>query len=80
LRPDAPAPPSRTRSVGEIVGDMSTLIRQEMDLAKTEMKQEVSNLGTAAGLFGGFKEANPQLPMTQQRLKEDAQMGSRQRR
>jgi len=135
LRPDTPAPPGGTRSVGEIVGDisrdMSTLIRQEMDLAKTEMKQEVSKLGTGAGLFGGagvaghlalffaslaltwlldnwmpvelaallvalawaavaavmaargrqkFKEANPQLPMTQQTLKEDAQWARDQRR
>jgi hypothetical protein len=120
--------PSETRSVGEIVGDiskdMSTLIKQEMDLAKTEMKQEVSKLGKGAGMFGGaglaghfalfflsfaltylldnwmpvelaalivallwgvvaavlasrgrkeIKEANPQLPTTQQTLKEDVQ-------
>lgn len=46
-----------TRSVGEIVGDlthdMSDLIHQEMDLAKVEMKQEVSKLGKGAGMFGG---------------------------
>ncbi len=46
-----------TRSIGQIVGDittdMSTLVRQEMDLAKAEMKQEVTKLGKGAGLFGG---------------------------
>jgi uncharacterized membrane protein YqjE len=45
------------RSVGEIVGDiardMSNLIRQEMDLAKTEMKQEAAKAGKGAGLLGG---------------------------
>ena len=46
-----------TRSVGEIVGDMSrdlsTLVHQEIDLAKTEMKQEVAKAGKGAGMFGG---------------------------
>jgi Flp pilus assembly protein TadB len=45
------------RSVGVIVGDiakdMSTLIRQEMDLAKTELKTEVTKAGRGAGMFGG---------------------------
>src|SRR3954466_1532766 len=123
-----------TRSGGEIVGDisrdMSTLIRQEMDLAKTEMKQEVTKLGKGAGMFGGaglagwftllflsfaliwlldnwipvelaalivailwgiaaavlamrgkkeIKEANPQLPTTQQTLKEDVQWAKSQK-
>jgi Putative Actinobacterial Holin-X, holin superfamily III len=119
---------SSTRSLGEIVGDitqdMSRLIRQEMDLATSEMKREVAKLGKGAGMFGGagatgyltliflsfaltylldnwmaielaalivallwgavtavlalkgrqeIKNANPQLPVTQQTLKEDAQ-------
>ena len=119
---------SSTRSLGEIVGDitqdLSTLIRQEMDLAKSEMKREVTKLGKGAGMFGGagatgyltliflslalvhlldnwmpvelaalvvallwgivtaalalkgrqeIKNANPELPVTQQTLKEDAQ-------
>lgn len=46
-----------TRSIGEIVGDMSrdlsTLMHQEIDLAKTEMKQEVAKAGKGAGMFGG---------------------------
>ena len=123
-----------TRSLGQIVGDisadMSTLIRQEMDLAKTELKQEVSKVGKGAGMFGGagvagfftlfflslaltyllddwmpielaalivavlwgiaaavlalrgrqeIKNANPQLPTTQQTLKEDVQWAKTQK-
>ena len=49
--------PEDNRSVGAIVGDiaqdMSTLIRQEMDLAKTEMKAEVTKAGKGAGMLGG---------------------------
>src|SRR4051794_18084793 len=48
---------TETRSLGEIVGDisrdMSTLFKQELDLAKTEMKQEVAKVGKGAGMFGG---------------------------
>jgi hypothetical protein len=123
-----------TRSVGEIVGDisrdLSTLVRQEMDLAKSEMKQEVAKVGKGAGMFGGagaagylallfaslaltwllddwmpvelaalivavlwavvaavlaargrkeIKDANPQLPVTQQTLKEDVQWAKSQK-
>lgn len=123
-----------TRSLGDIVGDiskdMSTLVRQEMDLARTELKQEVSKLGKGAGMFGGagvaglltlfflslalahlldnwmpaelatlivallwgavaavlalrgreeIKEANPELPATQQSLKEDVQWAKAQK-
>jgi uncharacterized membrane protein YqjE len=115
------------RSLGDIVSsittDISTLVRQEMDLARTEIKQEFSKAGKGAGLLGGaglsawflllflsltvmfaldlalplwasalivtavwtivaavlavmgrkaIKESNPQLPRTQQTLKEDA--------
>jgi len=117
-----------TRSLGDIVGDisrdLSVLMHQEMDLAKTELKQEVAKVGKGAGMFGGagaagylalfflslaltwlldnwmplelaalivgvlwgiaaavlaargkqeVQEANPQLPVTQQTLKEDVQ-------
>ena len=45
------------RSLGEIVsdiaGDLSTLVRQEMDLAKTEVKHEASRAGRGIGLLGG---------------------------
>jgi len=51
------AEPNDNRSVGAIVGDiaqdMSTLIRQEMDLAKTELKTEVTKAGKGAGMLGG---------------------------
>jgi uncharacterized membrane protein YqjE len=47
----------RSRSVGEIVGDiqkdLSTLVRQEIELAKVETKQEVAKAGKAAGMLGG---------------------------
>jgi hypothetical protein len=133
-RPDIPTRPGETRSIGEIVGDisedMSTLIKQEMDLAKSELKQEVSKIGKGAGMFGGaglaghfalfflsfalaytldnwmpvelaalivglvwaaaaavlairgrneIKEANPQLPTTQQTLKEDVRWATTQK-
>lgn len=52
-------PPSGegTRSVGDIVGDiardLSGLIKQELELAKTEMKQEARKAGKGAGMLGG---------------------------
>ena len=49
--------PTETRSVGEIVGDiasdLSTLVRQELQLAKTELKTEATKAGKGAGLLGG---------------------------
>ncbi|MDO9379679.1 MAG: phage holin family protein [Nocardioidaceae bacterium] len=47
---------SDDRSVGQILGDITTdltsMVRQELELAKTEAKQEVTKLGTGAGLLG----------------------------
>jgi len=44
------------RSFGELIGevaqDLSTLVRQEMDLAKAELRQEAGKAGRAAGAFG----------------------------
>ena len=44
-------------SVGELIGvvarDLSTLMRQELALAKAEVKQEVVKSGKAAGSLGG---------------------------
>ena len=123
-----PGQPASERSLGDIVGDIAgdlgTLVRQEMDLARSELKQEVGKLGKGAGMYGGagasgllalffvslaltylldnwipvelaafivallwgiaaavlaargrkeIKEADPQLPVTQQTLKEDVQ-------
>jgi uncharacterized membrane protein YqjE len=49
--------PIEGRSLGEIVhdiaGDLSTLVHQELDLAKTELKQEASRAGRGAGMLGG---------------------------
>jgi uncharacterized membrane protein YqjE len=46
-----------SKSVGELVGDIArdlgTLMRQELDLAKTEIKQEASKAGKGAGMLGG---------------------------
>ena len=45
------------RSVGEIVGDiaadLSKLVRQEIDLAKTEIKTEAAKAGKGAGFLAG---------------------------
>ena len=39
--------------IGEVTGDLSTLMRQELALAKAEMKQEATKAGKAAGMLGG---------------------------
>ncbi|MGW5667881.1 phage holin family protein [Micromonospora sp. NPDC003776] len=47
----------RTQSVGELLGDvtrdMSTLVRQEIELAKAELREEASQAGKASGMFAG---------------------------
>lgn len=44
-------------SVGELITevtrDLSTLMRQELELAKAEVKAEVAKTGKAAGMLGG---------------------------
>jgi hypothetical protein len=44
-------------SVGELIGnisdDLSQLFRQEVELAKAEVKQEAAKAGKAAGMLGG---------------------------
>jgi len=44
-------------SVGELIGnisnDLSRLFRQEVELAKAELKQEASKVGKASGMLGG---------------------------
>jgi uncharacterized membrane protein YqjE len=119
---------SDDRSLGQVVSDLSTdlstLMKQEVELAKAELKEEVSKVGKGAGMLGGagfagwfvllflslaltfllddwlpveaaalitagvwaviaavlalvgrkeLQESNPQLPRTQQTLKEDVQ-------
>ena len=59
--PTAQAPPrpedSSAMSVGELVQDitrdLSTLMRQEVDLAKAEIKEEASKAGKGAGMLAG---------------------------
>jgi hypothetical protein len=55
-RIDLDAPPE-TKGIGELIGeiaeDLSTLVRQEIALAKAELKQEAGKAGGAAGMFGG---------------------------
>ncbi|MFF1632623.1 phage holin family protein [Leifsonia sp. NPDC058248] len=39
--------------LGEVTRDLSTLIRQEIELAKAELKQSATRAGKGAGLLGG---------------------------
>lgn len=39
--------------ISEVTTDLSTLMRQELDLAKAELKVEASKTGKAAGMLGG---------------------------
>ena len=57
---DQPTPSEEraaNNSLGELLGevsrDLSTLIRQEMELAKAEIKQTITRAGKGAGLLGG---------------------------
>ncbi|MFF6785647.1 phage holin family protein [Streptomyces sp. NPDC012510] len=47
----------RDVSVGELLSavtsDVQTLFRQEVELAKTEVRQEATKAGKAAGMYGG---------------------------
>ncbi|GIN05161.1 phage holin family protein [Planomonospora venezuelensis] len=45
--------PSLGQLVGEIGNDLSTLFRQEVELAKAEVRQEAVKAGKAAGMLGG---------------------------
>jgi Flp pilus assembly protein TadB len=53
----APAAGADGRSLGDLLGDiahnMTTLVKDELDLAKTEAKQEAAKAGKGAGLLGG---------------------------
>ncbi|BAL90245.1 putative integral membrane protein [Actinoplanes missouriensis 431] len=51
------ADPVAETSIGEIIGnisnDLSQLFRQEVELAKAEIRQEATKAGKAAGMLGG---------------------------
>jgi hypothetical protein len=53
---DAGRPDVENTSVGELIGevtrDLSTLMRQELELAKAELKAEAKKAGQGAGMFG----------------------------
>jgi hypothetical protein len=54
----APTPPSAgDRSLGDLISevaqDLSTLVRQELELAKAEVQQSATRAGKGAGMLGG---------------------------
>jgi hypothetical protein len=57
---DIGPPPAQSvgdRSLGELIsevtGDLSTLMRQELELAKAELQQSATRAGKGAGMLGG---------------------------
>ena len=56
-QPSASEQRATNASLGELLGevsrDLSTLIRQEMELAKAEIRQTATRAGKGAGLLGG---------------------------
>lgn len=56
-RPAAPAPTAAEPSLGDLIGeigqDLSQLVRDEIELAKAEIKQESTKAGKAVGMLGG---------------------------
>lgn len=38
--------------IGDVASDLSALVRQELELATTELKQEATRAGKGAGMFG----------------------------
>ena len=55
--PPAPEEKAASTSLGDLLtgvtGDISTLFRQEVELAKAEIKQSAGRAGKGAGLLGG---------------------------
>ena len=53
----APGQTAGDRSLGELISevttDLSTLMRQELELAKAELQQSASRAGKGAGMLGG---------------------------
>lgn len=39
--------------IGEVTRDLSTLFRQEVELAKSELRQSATRAGKGAGMYGG---------------------------
>ena len=57
VRPPEVRPPGVDESLGELVSDLTTdlsgLMRDELELAKVELKEEIGKAGRAGGMFGG---------------------------
>ena len=55
--PYVPDPDGRSESLGQLLGevtkDISTLFRQEVELAKAEISESAKKAGKGAGMFGG---------------------------
>ncbi|MFF8451514.1 phage holin family protein [Streptomyces leeuwenhoekii] len=55
--PGAAEPHGQDKSVGQllsvITADLQTLFRQEVELAKAEIREEATRAGKAAGMYGG---------------------------
>ncbi|CAL9432183.1 hypothetical protein SUDANB58_02072 [Streptomyces sp. enrichment culture] len=55
--PGAAEPPGQDKTVGQLLSvvtaDLQTLFRQEVELAKTEIREEATKAGKAAGMYGG---------------------------
>ena len=55
--PPAPEEKAATTSLGDLLsgvtGDISTLFRQEVELAKAELTESAKKAGKGAGMFGG---------------------------
>src|SRR3954465_1089337 len=52
-RPDDVEETSIGELIGNISNDLSQMFRQEVELAKAELKQEAGKAGKAAGMLGG---------------------------
>lgn len=56
-RPATPPPATSEPSLGDLIGeigqDLSQLVRDEIELAKAEIKQESTKAGKAVGMLGG---------------------------
>ena len=52
-----PVPAKEERSIGELMGDvsrdLSLLLRQEVELAKAELKESTSRIGKGSGMLAG---------------------------
>lgn len=51
--PDSVSQRSFGELMGEVTQDLSTLVRQELELAKAELRQEATKAGKAGAVFAG---------------------------